>query len=184
MSDSPARQKSETQTKLDELFAGRDEHLDTVLRSHLFIEQLLEAMLVPWFAQPKYLDEARLSFSQKLHLARGLNVRHPDEPIWRAIAALNVLRNDFAHRLTSTQREQKTRTFIEVTRSDYPDPEHVLDDERFSLLERFMLSISYLVGSLEQVVREYEARARVGDLAGKGVLHLQYGWKAPSESLP
>jgi hypothetical protein len=184
MSEPPAPETNSFRKQLEELWSGRDEHLDSVLRGHLLIEQMLEAMLLPWFPQPEYLHEARLGFHQKLNLAHALNVRHRHEPIWRALGALNALRNDFAHRLTSAQREQKIRTFIDLTRSDFPEHGYALDDGMFSLLERFHISLGYLVGSLEQMAREYDMRARIGDLAARAMLSEQYGWTDSSPQSP
>jgi hypothetical protein len=143
-----------------------DDTLDLVLRGHLHVEQLLLAMIEEWAITPKHITEAKLGFSQKLSLVRALNLHHPNEPIWQALGALNMLRNDFAHRLSSDQRDRKIQTFIDSTLADFPQSEtdpDVPNDVRGELVGCF----AYLMASLEAMKAEYASRAAIAKLAGK-----------------
>ena len=172
-------QGDEINKLVDELVQQRDELRDIVLRGHLMVEQMLERAITAWLPEPSSFEEARLGFHQKLSLVRGLNVRHPNEPLWRALAALNSLRNDFAHKLTSTQRDQRVRNFLEVTESDFPVPETVRKGKKeLPIHLEAALAFAYLLSSLNQICIEYEGRANLAQLAGEAFLLNRYGWEA------
>lgn len=153
----PALQHS--QTRLLEILRERDPLLDIILRSHLLVEELLRDLATAYAFSPDYISSLRLTFHQKLQLARAFNARHVDEPIWKAIAALNSLRNDLAHRLTSDEREQRVRLFITSVNEDLPKEVEVYAGE--STVEEVALALSYIVGSLASMRSEYRRRANV-----------------------
>ena len=165
MTDQPATEN--LSPRLVDLLEGGDGLLDLVLRGHLHIEQMLLSMIEHWAASPHYVAEARLSFSQKLALVRALNLHHPNEPIWDALSALNTLRNDLAHRLTSNQRERKVAAFIACTDRDSPPTSVTSNDAAISTTERLLGCFAYLVGSLEAMGNEYSVRASLAKSAGK-----------------
>lgn len=69
-----------------------------ILRGHLLIEELLEALITASLSDPAAICDARLTFFQKLCLCRGL-IGSSNEDLWKPIEALNVLRNAISHRL-------------------------------------------------------------------------------------
>jgi hypothetical protein len=78
-----------------------DEFTTVVVKGHLVLEQYLMRMISVYCRLPKYLEEARLSFWQKIQLAKGF-IFFPIEPdLWRAIELMNSIRNDVAHNLES-----------------------------------------------------------------------------------
>jgi hypothetical protein len=153
--------------RLTDLLDGGDELLDVVLRGHLHVEQLLLSMIEHWASSPRYVTEARLSFGQKLSIARAFNLHHPNEPIWNALAALNSLRNDLAHRLTSDQREKKIAAFIEFTEQDSAPIRGDRGDKRYRSHDQLLACFAYLFGCLQAMGDEYAARASVAKTAGK-----------------
>jgi len=175
--------RNEIDRLLEQLVQERDALRDIVLRGHLMVEQMLERSITVWFPQKGALEEARLGFHKKLCLVRGLNVRHPDEPLWRALAALNSLRNDFAHKLTSAQRDQRVRRFLHVTESDFPVPENERKKRKqLPIHLEVAVAFAYLLNSLNQISVEYESRARLAQIAGDAYLLQQYGWKRAKET--
>lgn len=72
-----------------------------VLKAHLLIEELLRDFCYESVRFPKHLQQARLSFSQVIHLTRALCVLQ--EPsfdfMWGMLSQLNKLRNFMAHEL-------------------------------------------------------------------------------------
>jgi len=75
----------------------RDDLLLIVLRSHLLIENLLERFIQAKLPQGKMLvDEARLSFAQKLAVVDAIGV--VEVSLVSAIRRLNALRNMCAHK--------------------------------------------------------------------------------------
>ena len=86
------------------------QHLNTVdplalvIRAHLYVEAALIRMIEAAMLKKEALDVAKIQFRTKLRLAIALgklDARH--EP---AIAALNTLRNRFAHNLASQLNER------------------------------------------------------------------------------
>ena len=69
-----------------------------ILRGHLLIEELLEALIDASLSDPAAIRDARLTFFQKLCLCRGL-IGSSNEDLWKPIEALNGLRNAISHRL-------------------------------------------------------------------------------------
>ena len=151
-----------------------DDLLNMVLRGHLLVEEQLDRAVRAFVQRPQDVDAARLTFFQKIQLTRAFNIRHPDEPVWRAVAALNVLRNDLAHRLTSSERDRKARELITSTREDYPGPDYHAEEEEFTIPEQLQFAIGYLLGALNGIAGEYEQRARVAKEPVEALLNLEY----------
>lgn len=154
----------------------RDPLLDTVLRGHLLIEEVLDDLVTAYAFHPQYVSDLRLTFYHKLNVARAFNARHVDEPIWKAIGALNTLRNDLAHRLTSAEREERVRRFLESVREDIP--KHAATKAAWDgtgSLEEVALALAYLVGSVTSMRTEYRRRARILHLMTQGEARILDG---------
>ncbi|MET4176100.1 hypothetical protein ABIB99_007219 [Bradyrhizobium sp. LA6.1] len=68
------------------------------LNAHLEIEGNLDDYLRSIFAHPKYLEGARLSFFDKLSIARAYTPATHDRPEWEMMTLINTIRNKIAHR--------------------------------------------------------------------------------------
>lgn len=81
------------------LLDGDDLALVT-LKGHLIVEGVLFAVVAESLPGPIYLEKARLTFFQLMHVARGMHcsplVR---DDIWDLMGELNALRNALAHNL-------------------------------------------------------------------------------------
>lgn len=84
-----------------------DELAHILLKGHLLIEESLTRILDQYFFHREYVGEARLTFSQKMNLARSLCLRKCAFGEWDLIASINSLRNELAHRLQSPEREKR-----------------------------------------------------------------------------
>jgi hypothetical protein len=98
-------------TKYRELF---DEHMKFVDKEaqiltsgHLIIETALDNVLDLIFFHTEHIRKARLSFSQKMQLARAIALRKNNLQPWTLIASINAVRNEIAHSLASEKRTQK-----------------------------------------------------------------------------
>jgi hypothetical protein len=70
----------------------------SLLRAHLLFEQLLDAFLGRTLTHPSALSDARLTFSQKLAVAKAAATSiGPSHWTWQAVARLNKIRNALAH---------------------------------------------------------------------------------------
>jgi len=83
----------------------------TLLKCHLLIDEVLTKMIELNHKHPKYLNEARLAFSQKMKLARASNDIQHQAWVWKSLHLLNQARNELAHNLTAEQIEAKLEVF-------------------------------------------------------------------------
>lgn len=84
-----------------------DEVAHVLLKGHLLLEEGLSAILDQYVFHREHLAQARLTFAQKLQLARALCLRKNKLGEWELMAAINALRNDLAHRLNSRDRGRR-----------------------------------------------------------------------------
>jgi len=88
-----------------------------VLKSHLFLEEILHEIILLQCKNPKALDSIQFSFHHKLKLAEALHGAHfynfeiPFR-IWPVLDALNKLRNELAHRIDSSKLDEKIVKFL------------------------------------------------------------------------
>jgi hypothetical protein len=107
-----------------------------ILKGHLLVEEQLNAFIAAHMQRPEELDSARLSFSQRVALAKALapsRSKHFD-----AVNKLNRLRNDLAHRLESQDRDRLIEEFALPAR-DEPRP----------IANRLKDRIAFMCGFLE-----------------------------------
>lgn len=100
----------------------------SLLRGHLKFEQLLNSYFDRVLPHPRQLDKARLSFSQKLAIARSIcTTMPPTDWAWSALEKLNKIRNMLAH-----DPGEKVRTeinaYVEFCVQGFDDPLPVTDE--------------------------------------------------------
>ena len=87
----------------------------SILKSHLLFEELLMDFVERQVAHPKFLENAKLSFSQLLSLSRASSkLMAPDGWEWDAIAQLNSLRNLLAHNIEPKAVIDRTNRLIDL----------------------------------------------------------------------
>ncbi|WP_369646790.1 hypothetical protein [Variovorax sp. V118] len=86
-----------------------DEAVHVLLKGHLLIEETLNRILEQYVFHREHLEEARLTFNQKIQLGRSLCLRKNNLGEWEMISAINTLRNELAHRLNSPDRDRKLK---------------------------------------------------------------------------
>jgi len=59
------------------------------------------------FFHPEHLQEGRVTFFQKVQIARAWSIRGNDDVQWRLILTLNALRNEIAHGGKSEKRSRQ-----------------------------------------------------------------------------
>jgi hypothetical protein len=75
-----------------------------ILKGHLVIEERLTAVIEKFVFHPEHLDKARLTFAQKLAIARSLSLDEDTNSMWNLIEKLNTLRNKLSHSLDGEPR--------------------------------------------------------------------------------
>lgn len=111
--------------RVQAVFGALDETVTVVLKGHLLIEEMLDAIIRQFVFHPDYLDGARLSFSQKLHIARSMSLDEHKNGMWDIAIRLNSLRNELAHSLESDKRSVKTRAVIDAYFAQATEGEHL-----------------------------------------------------------
>ena len=84
-----------------------DALVHVLLKGHLLIEEALSRIIEQYVFHAEHLREARLTFNQKLLVARALCLRKARLGEWELLTALNKLRNEIAHKLQSGERDKK-----------------------------------------------------------------------------
>ncbi len=90
----------------------------TILKCHLLIEEALTDILASKAQSPKYILEARLTFANKLQLARAMSDKSCEPWVWSAISMLNKTRNRLAHNLTSSEVEDDIDKLVVFIKSN------------------------------------------------------------------
>ena len=133
-----------------------------VLKGHLLIEESLREVVGTVVAHAELLEEARLSFSQLMHLAKAMSWRNHDSDIWDILKIINSLRNDLAHRLEPEKLEVKVRRATDALHVSLAHPEfrHHVDPRFFDALTRMPFPdllkglVSYVMGFLEDYAHD------------------------------
>ncbi|PLX33590.1 MAG: hypothetical protein C0605_16085 [Hyphomicrobiales bacterium] len=81
--------------KFYKLLMGEDE-LGVVIRSHIFVESVLDELLDQLIPYSRHLSSMNLSYHQKITLAVAMGLH---EELQESLKALGKLRNDFAHKM-------------------------------------------------------------------------------------
>jgi hypothetical protein len=90
----------------DKHFKGIPDLSLIVLKGHLLLEQFLTALILHYARPSADLGQARLSFGQKVALAKAFVIFPIPSEFWGLLTVLNQLRNDFAHELEPQRLEE------------------------------------------------------------------------------
>lgn len=98
--------------KYAKLFQEKLAHADPLLQAaligHLIIETALDNILAVVFFHPEHIfKNARLNFSQKVHVVRAYGLRKDQNSMWDLILAVNSVRNEIAHNLAGEKRDAR-----------------------------------------------------------------------------
>jgi len=93
----------------------RGDDLEILIRGHLWLEYSVNRLLDRVLPNPRELEHARLTFSQRLSLLAALDVATEEIP---ALRVVNRLRNRFAHDLESVFNEQDARDLLASVNPD------------------------------------------------------------------
>lgn len=83
-----------------------------LLKSHLLVEEALTKLIAGHAKHPEHLRKARLTFAQKMNLARALCDLKNGDWIWKPIEKLNEARNALSHGLDEEHITSKVKAFI------------------------------------------------------------------------
>jgi hypothetical protein len=75
-----------------------------VLKGHLVIEEKITIAIENFMFHPEHLEDARLTFAQKIAISRSMSLDEDKNTMWDLITKLNTLRNRLAHSLKGEPR--------------------------------------------------------------------------------
>jgi hypothetical protein len=155
-----------------------DELALVLLKGHLIIEGALDNILSLIFFHPEYLDDSRLRFASKVHIARAYCYREPKSTMWTMVLAINSLRNEIAHKLKSAKRDKKMaelrRSYISEASEamagkfkDAPDP----------IIANFACAL--VVGFLSEYERDLSTQRKITDGMHKARRAIEAAYAPP-----
>jgi hypothetical protein len=97
------------------------EFLQLLVNSHFEIEGDLDAFLQEMFVHPKYVEEARLTFAQKVAIVRAYAGAFSDRPEWKIMSVFNTIRNGIAHRSRHKPHRIGIEQLRDITIATYTD---------------------------------------------------------------
>jgi hypothetical protein len=97
-----------------------NEFVQLVLNSHLEVEGDLDKLVDRIFFHPEHLEDARLSFPQKVHIARSYTTESHNAKEWSVMLALHAMRNRIAHRSRNKVLKVNVTPLREVTSKAFP----------------------------------------------------------------
>lgn len=93
-----------------------------LLKCHLLIEEVLTKLIARSTKHPEFLPKVRLSFAQKVWLARTITNLGEESWSWEALRRLNEARNELAHGLLAQELNGKLDEFIRVVEDKHGAP--------------------------------------------------------------
>jgi hypothetical protein len=102
-----------------------------ILKCHLLIEELLEKIITNASKNPNHVVKAKLSFSQKIHIARAFSSLKKEAWLWGSIKKLNDTRNELAHELSAQKKNEMCEKFISIVEGEFTKPEQKILSEKF-----------------------------------------------------
>ncbi|PNA07176.1 hypothetical protein C1X30_04530 [Pseudomonas sp. FW305-BF6] len=141
-------------SKHGDLFSKHfDESVDEqtmILKAHLLVEEMLRDFCISSVVSPQHLLNARLSFSQTVHLAQALFVL-PTAGLymWPLVKHLNKMRNLMAHELepNAAKYDECHQAILSIVQN------RVGNDPDASRYEKLGSCLSFLCGSLSAALQ-------------------------------
>lgn len=129
-------------------------NVELVLKCHLLIEEVLTEIIRDYLLHPEFVDQARLTFAQKVNIARSMSVDQQKNPVWKVVASFNRLRNDYGHSLEPVDAEEDMKWM----RKHYlrnPEFAGEANDSDEVLLKNACIFVLGFLGSFHSEVKRY-----------------------------
>lgn len=118
------------------------------LKGHLVIEEHLSDIISKFVHHSSEAENAKLSFHQKVFIARSMSLKENNNEVWDLILAINSLRNDLAHSLESNKRENKLLVIKNLYLKQFPNnnKEEEWPDDNLGLARACSFCTGFLQG--------------------------------------
>jgi hypothetical protein len=107
------KQRKIEQARFARLFPFTPDTLHIILKGHLLIEEQLTQLISAGLPYPSPISKLRLSFFQKLGLAKAVAGKFLDKDIYAAIKQINSIRNTLAHEVEPANVDELVMKLIE-----------------------------------------------------------------------
>ena len=134
----------ENSNKYMALLPDTDDLSLITLKGHLIIEEILNFIIEKHCNYPKYLKDARLTFSQLICLTKALISIPMQSCAFPLVTKLNKLRNELAHNITPEKADKLATELVGLCNTDEMKGEHPLP-------QKVKLVICYIIGQLEVI---------------------------------
>lgn len=137
-----------------------------ILKGHLVVEERINAVLEKFVFHPEFMDKARLTFAQKLNVARAMSLDESENSMWEVLERLNALRNRLSHSLDGARRADAMEALKAAFTRECGgtlDPQEV-HDERAWLVGALAMSLGF-VHAFGKEVERFKAWVAVMDRA-------------------
>lgn len=101
-------------SRFTRLLGNVSDEMVVLLKGHLLIEEALEGIVEAAVEEPKFVREARLTFAQRLRIARAVAGHLNASAAWDAAEALNAARNKIVHLAEPPALEGLLRAFTKL----------------------------------------------------------------------
>ena len=100
--------------RFDRLIPLTSDVLTVILKGHLLIEEQLQSIIEAAVHSPELIREARLTFYQRLMLARSIMGHFNQSVAWDAMESLNAIRNRLVHQAEPAATEELLAPFLKL----------------------------------------------------------------------
>ena len=118
-----------------------------ILRGHLLVEELFDEIIAIALKDVSAIKDARLTFFQKLCIARGILGHEKNIFIWKSFKELNKLRNDISHKLPDATLSKKLDVVLKAFfENDFPEISNNIYSKSKALRRGIIFQCSILYG--------------------------------------
>lgn len=135
-----------------------------LLKGHLVLEEKLAAIIGKFVFHGEVLENARLTFAQKMSVARSLSLDEHNNTVWGLIEKLNKLRNILAHSLGGASRQDAMNALKSAYSAEHNLEAWEKNDESLLIFSVVAYSLGFLDG-FEQEVERFKKWVQTIDVA-------------------
>jgi hypothetical protein len=122
------------------------------LKGHLVLEERITAAIEKFVFHPEQLEGARLTFAQKLSIARSISLDEHQNSMWDLVERLNKLRNTLSHSLKGASRVDA----MNALRSTYAKERELEEWEKNDEALLIFSAVAYCLGFIDAFEQEVE----------------------------
>lgn len=131
-------------------FKNIDPFVGITLKAHLRIESLLDEIINMFVFHPEFILKARLTFAQKIKLARSISLDQSKDSVWGIIILLNNIRNDAIHNIELKNKGKYIKKLDLFMHQQIKNDEFV----KYNDSHKLELITAFCVGFLNQFKKE------------------------------